>query len=174
MPEIKEKQRVLKESKNSNKSPENKGEIKETSKMHNALKDVTVLDETSVGTIGKVSETLSETNDSDLGSGGGKGDDDDKKKKIKRKKIPRKEYLLKNAPAPKIMVKQIKKEIQKEINQLNKKAMRMIISPGSTNYAEMNNTVKKLRSLKSLLKTILKSSVEGIKTMWLKFVHGIQ
>lgn len=81
--------------------------------------------------------------------------------------------LLKNLPTEKAMRKSIEKEIKKEIKYLHKRATKMIYSPGDVNFFEMNNLMKKIRELKDLLVTLAKASVDRLKTLWLRFVHGV-
>ncbi len=81
--------------------------------------------------------------------------------------------LLKSMPSEAVMKKQIEVEIKKEIDYLHKKAMKMFRSPGKVSYFEMNNVLKKIRELKGLLVELLKASLDGLKTLWLRFVHGI-
>lgn len=81
--------------------------------------------------------------------------------------------LLNNMPSEAVMKKQIEVEIKKEIDYLHKKAMKMFRSPGQVSYFEMNNVLKKIRELKGLLVALLKASFDGLKTLWLRFVHGI-
>ncbi len=122
--------------------------------------------ETSESTNDRVSEALSEMKDQDLGGGSGGA-----KAQFDPAKI--KEELLKKAPNQAVMMKQIEVEIKKEIKYLHRRAMRMITRPGEINYFEMNNMLKKLRELKRILKTLIKASLEGMRTLWLRFVHGV-
>lgn len=131
---------------------------------HAALDTMAGID-TAESITGKISETLSKSKDKDGSSSGGA------KKQFDPAVL--RAQLLEGAPPKKIMIQQIEKEIKKEIKYLHKKAMKMITSPGEINYFEMNNLLKKMRELKSIIKTILKASVEGVKTLWLRFVHGI-
>jgi hypothetical protein len=80
--------------------------------------------------------------------------------------------LLKNIPVPEVMRAQIKKEIEEEIKYLHNKAMKMMKSP-NVNYFEMSNVMKKIRELKTILLNLAKASMENLKNLWLKFVHGI-
>lgn len=135
--------------------------------------DTMAMGEAAESTIGKVSEALSEQRDGDLGSGGGgKGDDKSAKGQAQDIAVIR-EKLLQKAPTQEMMKKEIEREIKKEISYLHKRAMKMITRPGQIDYSEMNNLIKKVRELKGLLKALLKSSLDNIKTMWLRFVHGI-
>jgi len=81
--------------------------------------------------------------------------------------------LLNNLPAEKIMRAQVQKEINRQIDYLHKKAMKMVRKPGEANYFELNNVMKKIRELKSMLMDLAKLSFEHLKTLWLRFVHGI-
>lgn len=81
--------------------------------------------------------------------------------------------LLQNIPDQKVMMMQVSKEIHKEIKYLHKKAMKMMRTPGEMNYFEMSNLMKKLRDLKGILSELFKASFETLKTLWLRFVHGL-
>ena len=80
--------------------------------------------------------------------------------------------LLKKAPSQEVMFKQIEKEIKKEINYLHKRAKRAMRGDSISAF-ELNNIVKKIRELKSLLLMIAKATAETLKTLWLRFVHGV-
>lgn len=113
----------------------------------------------------RVSEMLSESKDQDLGGG--------QSAKAQFDPVKTREDLLKKAPSQAAMVKEIEVEIKKEIKYLHRKAMKMITRPGEINYFEMNNMLKKLRELKRILRSLVKASIEGVKTLWLRFVHGV-
>ena len=81
--------------------------------------------------------------------------------------------LLKVMPTEHKMKKTIQREIEAEIDYLHKKAMRMLRNPQKMNYFEMNNIMKKIRELKGILLTLAKASYESLKSLWLRFVHGI-
>lgn len=81
--------------------------------------------------------------------------------------------LLQNIPDQKAMMMQVSKEIHKEIKYLHKKAMKMMRTPGEVNYFEMSNLMKKLRELKGILADLFRASLETLKTLWLRFVHGL-
>jgi hypothetical protein len=122
--------------------------------------------EESVETADKVSETMSEDR-SVKGEGGMKA-----KKDKKQTAAQIKADLLKNIPSEKEMKALVKKEIKKEIKYLRKKAMRMLRS-NEVSYYEMSNLMKKIRELRNILSSLLKLSVEAMKTLWLRFVHGL-
>jgi hypothetical protein len=84
-----------------------------------------------------------------------------------------KAQLLKTAPSQTTMIRQVTREIEKEIKYLNKRASKIIRKPGSVNAFELNNIVKKIRELKSLLISLAKATVDAAKTLWLRFVHGV-
>lgn len=81
--------------------------------------------------------------------------------------------FLNNLPAEKEMRRQIEKEIRKEIDYLHSKAMKMLRKPGEVNYFEMSNILKKIRELKGILLSLLRASVDSMKTLWLRYVHGV-
>ena len=84
-----------------------------------------------------------------------------------------KEALLENLPAMDKMKSSIEREIGKEINYLHDRAMKMSRTPGEVNYYEYNNLLKKIRELKRILGKLLKAPLEAVKTLWLRYVHGI-
>ncbi|MFA6991699.1 MAG: hypothetical protein WC269_00230 [Candidatus Gracilibacteria bacterium] len=114
---------------------------------------------------GKVSEEAGETRDQ-------KGDSatTGSSKTYDPAKI--KAELLKNLPNAEIMKEQIKVEIEKEIKYLHSKAMKMMRS-SDVSYFEMSNIMKKIRELKGVLLALAKTSMESLKHLWLRFVHGI-
>lgn len=120
-----------------------------------------------VETVGEVSEVLREKGEK---KGAGMGP---KAKAGKYDPAQIKAELLKKMPSEKVMRSQVEKEIKKEIKYLHRKAMKMIANPGSMSYFEMSNLVKKIRELRGLLLKLVKASVEKLKTLWLRFVHGI-
>lgn len=81
--------------------------------------------------------------------------------------------LLKDLPSEKRMKSQIESEIKKEIKYLHRKALKMIGNPSSMSFFEMANVLKKIRELKGILFRLAKASLEALKTLWLRFVHGI-
>lgn len=83
------------------------------------------------------------------------------------------ENLLKNLPNERVMRRQIESEIKKEIKYLHKKAVKLMAIPNSMSFFEMANLMKKIRELKGILVKLVKSSLENLKTLWLRFVHGV-
>ncbi len=81
--------------------------------------------------------------------------------------------LLRNIPSEKIMKKQIEREIKKEIEYLHKKAIKLMAVPSGMSFFEMTNLMRKIRELKSLLVALVKASLDSVKTLWLRFVHGV-
>lgn len=168
-------------SENSGHSPENlvtkkrQEDLKDTKEIRDASEvgkaafvEAVGLDE-SVETTGRVSEVLSKTKESDGGGASAKAGSGSTKfdpNEIKQR-------LLSNLPEEKVMRAQIEKEIKKEINYLHKKAMKMLSRPGEVNYFEMNNMLRKIRELKGILLALVKASVEGLKSLWLRYVHGV-
>jgi hypothetical protein len=134
--------------------------------------EVSGLDE-SVETNDRVSEVLSNKKDK-ASAGSGKKSGvyvSASKKEIETLKA----QLLGHLPPEKVMKKQVEKEIRKEINYLRKRAM-SLIGPSyssSMSFFEASNLVRKIRELKGLLHSLVKVSLERLKTLWLRFVHGI-
>lgn len=83
------------------------------------------------------------------------------------------ENLLKQMPDENIMKKQIEREIKKEVNYLHKKAMKMLRSPSKMDFFEMTNLMRKIRELKGILVTLAKATFDSLKTLWLRYVHGV-
>lgn len=81
--------------------------------------------------------------------------------------------LLKNIPSESAMKRQIEGEIEKEIRYLRRKAIKMMTAPSQISYFEMSNLAKKIRELKGVLISLAKASIESLKTLWLRYVHGI-
>ena len=119
-------------------------------------------------TTGKVSEVLGKTAENDvvgaLGAKQGAGSIDPA---LIRKK------LLEGIPSAPQMRKHIQTEIEKDINYLHKTALKMLHTPGNMSYFEMANLMRKIRELKAILVQLVKASVDTLKTLWLRFVHGI-
>lgn len=128
--------------------------------------------EQSVETTGRVSEVLSEGSEVNGDSDGANQTDPSRDSKV-MSSAQIKAELLKNIPSERVMVAQVKREIEREIKYLHRKAMKMMRSPGEVNHFEMNNLVGKIRELRKLLSSLVKASVEGVKTLWLRFVHGV-
>lgn len=125
------------------------------------------LDE-SVETTGRVSDVLKKSTGND---GGGVQATSGKTQLMDPVQI--RQNLLKNVPDELEMKKQIEYEIKKEIDYLHKKAVRMLRSPGRMSYFEMTNLMKKIRDLKGLLIQLVKASLDTLKSLWLRYVHGI-
>lgn len=79
--------------------------------------------------------------------------------------------LLKSIPTEPEMRKQIETEIKKEIKYLHGKAMKMVGK--RDNFFELNNVMKKIRELRGILAMLAKAGYEAMKTLWLRFVHGV-
>lgn len=79
--------------------------------------------------------------------------------------------LLNNIPVESKMRAQIKTEIEKEIKYLHKKAMKMVGQ--KENFFELNNVMKKIRELRGILAVLAKAGYDALKTLWLRFVHGV-
>lgn len=127
-----------------------------------------------VDTSGEVSEILREAGEHESSKAAGGAADQTvqaARQPVDLAKI--REQLLQNLPGADILRKQIEKEIKKEIDYLHKRAMKMLRRPGKINYFEMNNILSKIRDLRGVLAKLIKASVESLKTLWLRYVHGI-
>lgn len=166
----KPKENVFSESpeKNSIKTSETSKEVKEASIGKNAYREAVGFDEAKE-TTGKVSEVLQEQGEQ---KGDGVSQAGGSSSKSHDPAVIR-ANLLKNLPDEKIMKRQIESEVKKEIDYLHKKAMKMFASPSRMSYFEMSNLMKKIRELKGILLTLAKASLDALKTLWLRFVHGI-
>lgn len=122
----------------------------------------------SVETTGRVGEVLKKSSEND---GGGVQATSRKTQVMDPVQI--RQNLLKNVPDESEMKRQIEREIKQEIDYLHKKAVRMLRSPGRMSYFEMTNLMKKIRDLKGLLIQLVKASLDTLKTLWLRYVHGI-
>ncbi len=96
-----------------------------------------------------------------------------KKKTTKADPVAIRAKLLEKAPKPQQMARQIEKEIKSEINRLHGRILKMVILPGPIDYHEMNNMVRKIRKLREILRSLLRLSLESLKNLWLRFVHGV-
>lgn len=149
--------------------PDNLKGIKEASNIGKTAVETINLIEDVESTIGKVAEVLMSKKE-DSGSGGGiKG------KAAGRKFNPAqiKSQLLKAMPSEKVMRREIEREIKKEIKYLHKKVMRMVRISSGANFFELNNLLGKIRELTGILLKLVKTSLESIKTLWLRYVHGV-
>lgn len=149
--------------------PDNLKGIKEASNVGKAAVETVNLIEDVESTIGKVAEVLMSKKENSGSDGGIKG------KAVGRRFNPAqiKSQLLKTIPSEKIMRKEIEREIKKEIKYLHKKAMRMVRTPSGANFFELNNLLGKIRELTGILLKLVKTSLESIKTLWLRYVHGV-
>ena len=142
-------------------------EIREASEIGKAAYVEAVGMNESVETTGKVSEVLKDSGESKgdgVKSGGAKGD-------ITVASV--RANLLRKIPKESVMKRQIESEIKSEIKYLHRKAMKMVGAPSSMSYFEMSNLVKKIRELKKLLASLVKASFDTLKTLWMRYVHGV-
>lgn len=157
-------------------SPENKGmktsetakEVKEASVGKEAYREAVGFDESNE-TTGKVSEILQEQGEQSGGSLSGTGSSTVKSYDPAQIRA----NLLKNIPSEKVMKRQIESEVKKEIDYLHKKAMKLFALPSGMSFFEMSNLMKKIRELKGVLLMLAKASLDALKTLWLRFVHGV-
>lgn len=125
-----------------------------------------------VETTGRVSEILKEEASEDQSSTSGKtATSQQSRKQFDPAKI--RAQLLNNLPSEKAMRSQVEREIKKEIDYLHKKAMKMLRKPGNISYFEMSNLMSKIRELKGILLRLSKVALESLKSLWLRYVHGL-
>lgn len=117
--------------------------------------------------MGEVSETSSQSKEKKGGGMAGKAG-----KAVQDMSTVR-DNLLKNLPPVEIMKKQIGKEVEKEIRHLHNKALKLIRKSNNPDYFELSNILKKIRELKGILYSLMRLSFDGLKVLWLRFVHGI-
>lgn len=142
-------------------------EIKEAAVGREAYEAIS--DTETVETSGRIAETIKDA-DEQKGDGMGTGQGS-KNQTFDPAKI--RENLLKQMPNENIMKKEIEREIKKEVNYLHKKAMKMLRSPSQIDYFEMTNLMRKIRELKGILVMLAKATFDSLKTLWLRYVHGV-
>jgi len=147
------------------KNVEDSKEIKRAAVGKEAIAEAVDFDE-SVEVTGRVSEIVKDQSEQKGGGVAGSGLTPVDAEVIKA-------GLLKNIPTEKEMKKQIETEIKKEIKYLHKKAVKLMALPTGMSFFEMANLMKKIRELKGLLVQLIKSSLDNLKTLWLRFVHGV-
>lgn len=150
-------------------------EVKDVSEDIGVAASVETVDATgledSINVLGQVSETLRGKASENQGASSGQAQSGQSGQSFDPAAI--RAQLLKNLPTEPAMRRQIEKEVKKEIKYLHKKAAKLMRSTGSVNYFEMCNILKKIRELKGILMTLVKASLESMKTLWLRFVHGV-
>lgn len=142
-------------------------EVKEAADVGRAAYTEAVGLDEGAETTGRVSEVLQKSSEND-GMGPVAAS---KKSQVDPDKI--RESLLEKLPSEAQMKREIEREIKNEIDYLHKKAIKMLHSPGRMSYFEMTNLMKKIRDLKGLLIQLVKASLDTLKALWLRYVHGI-
>ncbi len=102
-----------------------------------------------------------------------KGDSAGSKAKTRMTPAQIKAQLLQKAPPKEVMATEVRREIEKEIKYLHKRAKKILRSTGSVNAFELNNIVKKIRELKGLLLDLAKMGIDALKNLWIRFVKGM-
>jgi len=102
-----------------------------------------------------------------------KGDGVKGQGKVKMTPAQIKAQLLQKAPSKDVMATEIKHEIEREIKYLHKRAKKIMRTTGNVNAFELNNIVKKIRELRTLLLEIAKMGVDALKNLWVRFVKGM-
>lgn len=80
--------------------------------------------------------------------------------------------LLANLPSEKRMKAEIEREINGEVKSLEFKAKKLMYF-GPINYFELTNVLAKIHELKDILASLLNATLELIKSLWFRFIHGI-
>lgn len=112
---------------------------------------------------GEVSEVMKEQSEQKGGglSGGGS-------KRMTPAQI--KAQLLQKAPPREIMAREVKHEIEREIKYLHKRAGKILRGTGAVNAFELNNVVRKIRELRTLLLEMARMTIDALKNLWVRFV----
>lgn len=79
-------------------------------------------------------------------------------------------HILNNIPSERVMIREIRKVLHDEMKAVmieKKKAEK------EKNYFMLNRIIAKLRELTDKLATLKEATVEQLKKIWLKLVHGI-
>jgi len=84
-----------------------------------------------------------------------------------------KQSLLRNAPSEEKMRREIASEIRNEIWWLQKRSFFISLGIRQGSAFEINNIVRKIRELRSLLSQLASLALEMLKAIWLRFVHGV-
>ncbi len=124
-----------------------------------------------VEALGNVSEKVNDSIRENQGTSVKKTVKTDDRKVVDPEEI--KARLLKDLPNKRELKKQIVKEIQSEIKYLHKQAIKMSRKSGNVNYFEVANMLRKIRELRGILNSLVKASMDNLKALWLRFVHGI-
>lgn len=80
--------------------------------------------------------------------------------------------LLANLPTPEIMIKQIRKKLNKEEKVLTKR-MAKLQKKSHLNAYQLTQVVAKLRKIREYFAMLARATFEMIKHLWLKIVHGV-
>lgn len=81
--------------------------------------------------------------------------------------------LLKSLPKEEVMKSQIETELKKEMRWLKTRSVLISIGIKQGSAFELNNIAKKLRELRNLLSLLAQAAIDTLKSLWLRFVHGV-
>lgn len=84
-----------------------------------------------------------------------------------------KQDLLSKVPSEEKMREQIQKEIHREIKWLQRRSLFISIGLIGGSAFEINNIVKRIRDLRGILEMLARATVDALKNLWLRFVHGV-
>ncbi len=118
----------------------------------------------------RVKENVSEKSSENKGFGG----KSTKRVAKKGKTIAQiKAELLSNLPAEVAMKDQIEAELKKEMRWLKTRSVLISVGLKQGSAFELNNIAKKLRELRSILSILADVAIDALKSLWLRFVHGL-
>ncbi len=100
----------------------------------------------------------------------GKKFGDFKKQMTKQEAEALKKKLLEEPPSSKVMIREIRAHIHREIRQLEKDAAK---AQRKGKFEELATSVARMRELKGMLYDLVHATVEFVRNLWLKVVHGI-
>lgn len=80
------------------------------------------------------------------------------------------EHLQKHLPPRNKMEKEVRAEIKKQIRSLEKEAKKVLYK---RNFHLLNNIYLKICELTGILAQLAQETFEYLKSLWLRFVHGI-
>lgn len=81
--------------------------------------------------------------------------------------------LLKSLPSEEVMKGQIESEVKKEMRWLKTRSVLISMGIKQGSAFELNNIAKKLRELRNILAMLAQAAVDTLKSLWLRFVHGV-
>ncbi len=84
-----------------------------------------------------------------------------------------KSELLQSLPKEETMRGQIETELKREMRWLKMRSTMISLGIKKGSAFELNNIAKKLRELSGILSMLAHAAMETLKSLWLRFVHGL-